>query len=88
MNDRRTMKEKQWGEAVNESVIMSQKDHRDLTEDAEKKRLKYNFLAAYTKANKEARKIFIFQIRYSKTFPHVRGAKQLLSAGFNNTLYE
>ena len=55
MDDRKKLKETRWDESINESIMMSQRDNRDRMEDAAKKREKYQYLIAYTKANKEVR---------------------------------
>jgi len=53
MEDRRRIRDREWGESLNESVMVSQRDYRDRVEDAEKRKAKHHFLSAYTKANKE-----------------------------------
>ena len=55
MEDRRRIRDKEWGESINESIMVSQKDFRDRKEDADKRRAKHHFLSAYTQANKEVR---------------------------------
>ena len=56
MEDQKRIKERQWNEAVNESIVMSQKDYQDRIEDASRRKEKYEYLNTYTKANKEVRK--------------------------------
>ena len=53
MQERQRLKDMAWGESLNESIMVSEKDFRDRAEDVEKRRARQHFLTTYTRANKE-----------------------------------
>ena len=57
MEDRKRVRDREWGDSLSESITVSQRDYRDRVVDAEKRKAKHHFLSAYTKANKEVNEL-------------------------------
>jgi len=58
MEDGDYKRKQEWINALNESIMVSEKDRRDCLEDAEKRRNRFKFLLGYTQANKQVNKCF------------------------------
>nr|XP_002126996.1 uncharacterized protein LOC100187305 [Ciona intestinalis] len=77
MDDRVLLKRREWEEAVNESIMTSEKDRRDCMEDYEKRRNKFNFLLTFTKANKEMMETRWKEKQVLKLLENKRDSEQL-----------